>query len=224
MTAKPPTDWEAIEREYRAGQLSVTQVGRAYGVSHTAINKRAKKESWARDLTAKVREAASARLVSDGVVSASVSAPNARETIDVAAARVVDVVRSHRRDISVGRAMVATLMAELQGGTADREAIEEAIEVETADDTNGQRRTAMLRAVALPSRAGVVKALSEAMKHLVALERQAFSIDATPDAPPAPDGAPTVGALLKLSPQDRADLRAILGRAASRPEGDGAGA
>jgi hypothetical protein len=35
---------------------------------------------------------------------------------------------------------------------------------------------------------------------------------------------PSVEALVKLSADDRAGLRAILGRAASRPEGDGEGA
>jgi hypothetical protein len=31
--AKPTLDWEAIEREFRAGQLSVSEIGHIYAVS-----------------------------------------------------------------------------------------------------------------------------------------------------------------------------------------------
>jgi hypothetical protein len=169
-------DWEAIEREYRAGQLSVAEIGRQQRVSHTAINKRAKKDGWTRSLAAKVKEAVSTALVSDGV-----SAANARETVEAAAARVVEVVRQHRKDISTGRTMVAMLLDELRETTADRHEIEEAIETETANDSSGKRRAQMLAAVSLPSRSSVVQSLSLAMKNLLGLERQAFNIEGGAD-------------------------------------------
>ena len=178
MSAKrSPVDWEAIEREYRAGQLSVSEVGRQYGVSHTAINKKAKAQGWSRNLAAKVKEAVSAKLVSDGVSTAS-----ARETIEAAATRVVEVVRSHRNDIASGRAIAQTLFAELTEGSnpENRETIEVEIEDETKGDANGKRRAMMLRAVALPSRASVLLALSSAMKNFIQLERQAFNIEGSP--------------------------------------------
>ncbi len=177
MTSKrKPVDWEAVEREYRAGQLSVSEIGRQHGVSHTAINKRAKAQGWTRNLAAKVKEAVSARLVSDGV-----SATNARETIDAAAARVVDVVRSHRGDISRGRKLLDTLMTELDEASdpENRETIDDEIEDATkgGDAATYKRRSMMRRAVALPSRASVLINLANAAKTLIQLERQAFSID-----------------------------------------------
>jgi hypothetical protein len=180
VTERKPVDWEAVEREYRAGQLSVAEIGRQQGCSHTAINKRAAKEGWTRNLAAKVREVATARLVSDGAVSAPVSAAHARETVEAAAARVVDVVRSHRRDIAAGRSMASSLVAELEAVTRDREAIEETIELETEDDKSPRRRAQMLAAVSLAGRAGALKALSDATRTFVGLERQAFNIDAEP--------------------------------------------
>lgn len=179
---RKPTDWEAIEREYRAGQLSVSEIGRQHGVSHTAINKKAKAQGWTRNLAERVREEVSARLVSDGV-----SAANARETVQAAAARGVEVVRQHRQDISAGRSMVALLLGQLHDAATSRDAIEEAIYDETRDDDNAQRRNQMLRAVSLPGHAGVIKDLSTAMKNLIGLERQAFSLDA-PDRGKGNDG------------------------------------
>ena len=171
-----PTDWEAIEREYRAGQLSVREIARLHGVSHTAINKKAKAQSWTQNLAQRVREEVSTRLVSDEVSSA-----NAREAIDAAAARAVDVIRSHRRGISTALDLVGKLMAELTEGTEERYEIEEEIEEETKADRNPKRRNAMLRAVALPSRASVIMSLSSAMKNLVTLERQAFNLGSGDD-------------------------------------------
>lgn len=191
---KPLTDWEAIEREYRAGQLSVSEIGRQHGVSHTAINKKAKQQGWTRNLAAKVRQVVSDRLVSD-----EVSAANARETVDAAAARVVDVVRSHRKDIATGRVMAQALFEELAEATERRDEIEEAIEEDTAGDSPGnmKRRQMMLRAVALPSRASTLQSLAGAVKTLVQLERQAFNIDSQPDDDgAAPSGG---GALERLA-------------------------
>lgn len=42
------TDWERIEADFRAGLLSTREIASAAGVSHTAINKRAKRDGWTR--------------------------------------------------------------------------------------------------------------------------------------------------------------------------------
>jgi hypothetical protein len=198
------TDWEAVEREYRAGQLSVSEIGRQHGVSHTAINKRAKKEGWLRDLSKKVRQTVSARLV-----SAEVSATNAREAVELAAARGVEVVRQHRRDIARGRDLTLRLLDELDGTTAYVGEIEAMIVDETAGDRSTQRRNAMLKAVSLPSRAGVIKDLSAAAKNWITLERQAFNLDeGIGDDEPATK-ADVHAALSKLNQAQRDNLRGI---------------
>lgn len=66
-------DWEAIERDYRAGVLSVRQIGRNHGVSHTAVQKRADKEAWNRDLSTRVRAEVQRRLATDAVASEPVA-------------------------------------------------------------------------------------------------------------------------------------------------------
>ena len=55
---KKPVDWELIEKHYRAGIKTVRQLATEYGVSHTAIQKRATKFGWTRDLSEKVQQTA----------------------------------------------------------------------------------------------------------------------------------------------------------------------
>ena len=63
MTSKKQIDWEAVERDYRSGILSVREIGLANGCTHTAINKRAKRDGWERERAARQQEPV--RLVSD---------------------------------------------------------------------------------------------------------------------------------------------------------------
>lgn len=160
-----PTDWEAIEREYRAGQLSVSEIARQHGVSHTAINKRAKAQGWTRNLASKVRQVVSERLVSDEVSSA-----NARETVEMAAARAVEVVRSHRRALSqlnaIGDILATRLSQHLDGVRPDGPGL-------------GEKES--------PS--DMLEKLSRTRQRAIQLERQAFNLDSQPDD----DGATSSG-------------------------------
>lgn len=171
MPVKRQIDWEAVEREYHAGQLSVSEIGRQYGISHTAINKRAKKEKWNRDLASRVQREVSARLVSEEVSNA-----NAKQAIETAAMRGVELVRQHRRALGRSQIIIEKLLAELESGTDNLYVIEEAIEDETAGDKDGKRRNMMLKAVSLSSRAQIAAALSVTIKNVIPLERQAFNL------------------------------------------------
>jgi hypothetical protein len=176
--AKPPTDWEAIEKEYRAGQLSEAQIARQYNISRAAIQKRAKKNGWNRDLSEKVRTEVAARLVAEGLQAA-----RGATAVDQAAERGVALVLSHRHDIQQNRFAVTKLIAELHSTMDNIDEIEKAIDEETADDENGKRRARMMAAVALPSRAAIANSLASALKTLIPLERQAFNLDERGNAP-----------------------------------------
>lgn len=180
-------DWEAIEKAYRANVLSLREIGREHNVSDTAIRKRAKAEGWVRDLGEKVRERTKDKLVrslGSRLGSQEQQARTDEEIVEAASETQASVVSIHRRDIATGRKLVSTLFGELMESTEQRHEIEEAIEEEVEDDapsTKARRRAAMLKAVSLPSRASAALSLAGAMKHLVYLERQAFSIDTGAD-------------------------------------------
>lgn len=174
------TDWEAIERDYRAGLLSLREIGKVHGISEGMIRKKAKAGNWERDLTERVNEKVRAELVrSDGTQPRDLRTADPRterEIVETAAATVVQVVRGHRKHISRQIELVDILTEQLVGAAGNRDDIEDAIFDETAGDKDGKRRSAMLKAVALPTQAGAIVNLSNALKTLVGLERQAFSI------------------------------------------------
>lgn len=72
-------DWEAIESACRAGLMSIREIASQHGITHGAINKRAKRDGWERDLKAKVKAKADA-LVSKCEVSKQVSTETANHT------------------------------------------------------------------------------------------------------------------------------------------------
>lgn len=180
MTAKQP-DWEAIERAYRAGVLSVREIAAAHEVSHTAINKRAKRDGWDRDLKAKIKAKADA-LVSRREVSTEVSSKQAeteREIIELNAEVIANIRMAHRGDISRSRRLTNKLLDELEGLTDNRHLFEELGELMRNPDDNGQdkRNDLYNKIIDLPGRTKTMKELAETLKTLVALERQAYDLD-----------------------------------------------
>lgn len=198
--AKAPTsapDWEAVSGKYRAGLLSIRQIAKQHGVTEGAIRKRAKKDGWQRDLTAKVQEAVRIELARTAVrTEAPATGTTEREIVAEAAAQVVHLLREHRTDIRSHRALLSTLLEQLNFTAENRAEIERAIIDETAeaDDTEATkgeqqaawvRRGQMLRAVSLPQNASTLKDLAQVLKTVIGLEREAFSVANVPEKPPA---------------------------------------
>ena len=100
MAERKQVDWESVERDYSAGLLSLREIGAKHGVTHGAINKRANRDGWARDLSAKIKIKADL-LVSTEMVSTAVSTKKAseKEIIEVNAQAIVNVKLSHRTSI-----------------------------------------------------------------------------------------------------------------------------
>lgn len=185
-TPKPLPDWERIEADYRAGALSTREIAQAHGISHTAINKRAKAKGWTRDLSAKIKAKADA-LVSKSEVSGGVSSGNQvseAQIVDGVAQAVASIRLAHRGDIRRSRALVIALLAELEAETGDTEALSKLGEILRNPDDNGVDRLNDLyrKIIALPSRVDTAKKLSEALKNLIGLEREAHGLETAPDA------------------------------------------
>lgn len=168
---RAPVDWERVESEYRAGQLSVREIGRLHGVSYETVRRHAEAGGWIQDLSGRVRAEAAARLIEcDKACDNRRDTVTSREVVDTAADRVVEIVRSHRTGI-------ARLIRLTERLTAGMERMASGAEQQAGD------------AALLGSRQGVIdghEKLAAALARLITMERQAFSIDALPVA--LPDG------------------------------------
>ncbi|HCR0124553.1 helix-turn-helix domain-containing protein [Enterobacter hormaechei] len=174
-------DWEAIESAYRAGVLSVRELAGKYGISHQAISKRAKKDGWERDLKAKVQAKADALVAKREVARqvATESTISERQLIEATAEVIATVRMEHRGDIRRARELTNTLFDELAGECGDVAALEMLGDLMRREDDKGQDKLNDLyhKIISLPSRVKSMKDLSDSLKTLIGLEREAYSIE-----------------------------------------------
>ncbi|EKS7399399.1 hypothetical protein BTK98_001619 [Enterobacter roggenkampii] len=173
-------DWEAIESAYRAGVLSLREIASQHGISDTAIRKRAKKEEWTRDLAAKVKAKAD-DLVRKREVRAQVRSENQiseRELVEATAEAIANVRMEHRGDIKRARELANLLFNELSAECTDVEALHKLGELMLNPDDKGQDKLNDLyhKIISMPQRVKSMKDLSDTLKTLIGLEREAYSI------------------------------------------------
>lgn len=112
MAAKQP-DWEAIERAYRAGALSLRGIADKYDTNEGTIRSRAKKNGWLRDLTAQVRTATKEKL--SRTSRAGVTQREDEQIIDEASEEAASIVLAHRADLGQWRDISSKLRLALSG-------------------------------------------------------------------------------------------------------------
>ncbi|PHM23715.1 hypothetical protein [Xenorhabdus ehlersii] len=177
--AKP--DWEAIESAYRAGLLSLREIASQHGISEGAIRKRAKRDDWSRDLAAKVKERTDDMVRKEEVRNQVRSQTTLSERVLIeASAEVITKVRmEHRGDIRRARDIANALFDELGAECADIDALRQLGQLMHEPDDNGRDRLNELyhAIISLPERVKSMKALSETLKNLIGLERQAYGLD-----------------------------------------------
>ncbi|MEG9385303.1 hypothetical protein [Morganella morganii] len=178
--AKRP-DWEAIESAYRAGVMSLREIASQHDISEGAIRKRAKRDDWSRDLNAKIK-ARSDDMVRKQEVRRQVRSETAlseRVLIEATAEVITNVRMEHRGDIRRARELANVLFDELSAECADVAALEKLGELMIESDDNGRDKLNELyhAVISLPERVKSAKALSETLKNLIGLERQAYGLD-----------------------------------------------
>ena len=167
-------DWEAVHREYRAGQLSVREIARQFDIAESGIRRKAKEKGWDRDLTGQVNEKVRSELV-----RSAQSAQNAhkktkfseQDIVEAAAERAVQMVQLHRQDIARHRELIRDLQIEIL------DALKHEKEQPNEDLPKGWLKASLVE------RALTLKHLATAMSKVIPLERQAFNIQED-DKPP----------------------------------------
>lgn len=177
-------DWERIEAQFRAGVMSVREIARAHDniVTEAAIRKRAKRDGWDRDLSAKVRAKAEALVRKESVrTEVRTANPTEREVIEIEAEVQSRIQIAHRRDIGRGRNLVMTLLDELEAvcGVENAALLAELGALMRRPDERGQDKLNDIyeKLMSLPGRAKTMKDLGESLRVLVTMEREAFGLN-----------------------------------------------
>lgn len=181
---RPGVDWEAVEREYRGGILSLREIAELHpGTNHVAITRKAKKEGWERNLAEKIKAKAEA-LVTKQSVTAGVTERGRvteQQVIETNAQAIVNVRLSHRAGLCEGREIIRSMMAELfaQCGEENADLLRQLGDMMRSPDEfgNDKLNDLYMKIVSLPGRAKTMKDLADSMVKLIDKERQAFDID-----------------------------------------------
>lgn len=219
--AKIAPDWERIETDYRAGILSLREIATKDGnVTEGAIRKKAKVQGWTRDLSAKIKAKADDLVRKEEVRTQvrSETAANERQAIEASAQAIAAVRLNHRGDIKRARELVIRMLEELELQTGKLDEFDKLGELMYAPNENGIDKLNELyrKVISLSGRVSNVKALSDALKNLIGLEREAWGLNDLPT-----EGA---GAGRELSDVERATrLASILARARARAAAAGEG-
>lgn len=189
MAKKHPTDWIAIEKDFRAGVKSNLQIAREHKISESSIRKKAKDYEWKKDLANAIRARAE-QLVQNQKVREELRAEiDNAEIIESNAQLQATVIREHRTDIKSSRSLVQVFLMQLNGSVVHKAEFEELAEILATKRTAGiedshkamkeQERLLEIftKFMQLPSQSGTLKQLTDSLKTLIGLEREAFGID-----------------------------------------------
>ncbi len=201
---KAEINWKAIGLEYRTGMRTLRAIGETHGVSHTAINKKAKKEGWVRDLQKKIKARAQ-ELVTKAMVSSEVSKDGLvteRREVEAAGTVLANVLLRQQTNATRSMALAMSMLAELEAQTNDPDLFTKLGDIlaKPSDDAAVDKLQDIFnKVISLPGRVDSMKKLAETLRILIALERQAFRMDEeAPDTSRLPED---------LSNLSTADLR-----------------
>lgn len=177
---KVAPDWERIEADFRAGLLSVREIATSQGITHTAIQKRAKAGGWERDLSAKIKAKADALVAKREVASqvATERAATDQGIVDANAQVIAGIRMAHRTDIARSRALAMAMLQELEIETGDVDLFEELGELLRSEDDKAQdkRNDIYRKVISSAGRVDNMKKLADTLKTLIGLEREAYGI------------------------------------------------
>jgi len=179
-------DWDAMEEDWRVGAKPVLQLSKEYGVSRAAIIKHWEKAGVDRDLSGKIKAKTEA-LVTQALVTHEVTQQRKvteRQIVETNAQMIAEKVIGQREYVQRARSSVQKLFGEVEAECDHKEDFANIGELLADPDANGRDRLNDLyrAAISLPERVKSAKALSEALKTLIELERKILRIKDEPEA------------------------------------------
>ena len=183
-TKENAVDWDAIERQFRLGIKSNSQLGAEFSVDGSSIGRRAKRFGWVADKKEEVNATAAALLIQNASGNANPSATPTPAEIKVAAQVTADVVLNHRAGLRRLGRLRDKLMSEVEAVTDNRELFEQLGEVmdESGEDDKGRfkadkQNEIYRKVISMSGRIDDIKKLTEIDEKVRKGEREAFGLD-----------------------------------------------
>lgn len=177
-------DWDAIERQYRLGTKSNTQLAEEFGVEPSSIGRRAKKLGWVANKSEEVKTTTEALLIQAASGNANPNATPSALEIKVAAQASADVVLGHRKGLTRLAALRDKLLTEVEQITDNRELFEQLGEIldQSGEDANGRYKSdkqneIYRKVISMSERIDNTKKLVEIDEKVRKGEREAFGLD-----------------------------------------------
>lgn len=181
--AEKEINWEKIELDYRVGVKSIRQIAAENEIAESGIRRRAKQYEWVRDLSEKIKAKADDIVRKESVRSVvrTKTTISEKDKIDASANEVASVRLAHRKDIQRSRKIAMSLFDELEMmvGHENVKLLEMLGELMWSPDDKGNDKVndLYMKIISMPGRVKSMKDLSDTLKTLIALERQAFGLD-----------------------------------------------
>lgn len=190
MASKKKTDWELIERDYRADMKSIAQIARENGVASSTIRSRAKAGGWIRDLKTRIKLKTDEYVNKAAMQTVAAVQATEEQTVEENARLTAGVRLQHRKDIALARNMAMTMFDDLSAmiGADGRTGLAELLKtlVDTGELADGGEVEAFKRATGLSAHVNNMQRLTDTLSKVVALERQAWGLDNFDDKPHDP--------------------------------------
>ncbi len=186
MAERKQVDWEGVERDYSAGLLSLRELADKHGTKESSIRYKANQKDWTRDLSKKIEQKTNEKLRKTELRTElrSEKAISEKEIIEVNAQAIVNIKLAHRGDIRKSKNIVNALFDELELTTDNRELFEQLGELLRRENDSGQDKLNDIykKCISMSQRIDGVKKLTDALKTMIGLEREAYDITAAPTA------------------------------------------
>lgn len=177
--AENAIDWDLVQREYRLGQKTMSQIATEFGIQTSSISRRAKKEGWVQDKAPEVAARAKAVLLVSNTEKQNANATPDRNAIEVAAEVRIEVVLGHRRGLRKIREIRDKLLTHLEQAVDEMPNLVEVVELVRQENEAGIDRVndAMRKAMGRSDLVDDLKKLTEVDERVRKGEREAFNID-----------------------------------------------
>lgn len=179
-------DWDAIERQYRLGTKSNSQLAEEFDVEVSSIGRRAKKYGWVASKSEEVKTTTESLLIQAASGNANPNATPSALEIKVAAQAAADVVMKHRAGLGRLAALRDKLLDEVESITDNRELFDKLGELldESGEDANGRwkqdkRNELYRKVISMSGRISDTKQLAEIDEKVRKGEREAWGLDKT---------------------------------------------